>query len=151
MKRRMLVLAILCLLPALAAADWRGGPWRGPEKGKSVAFQVDPAATAATVGTGKAAFTVPAWMGGWLLTDAECRVYTPGSGSGSLDVSVSRRTAASEGLMYSATVGTGYEKWHGAASAANLAVSPGDLVTVSVTRVHGTPSKGLWVTLTFHP
>lgn len=152
----ILAAALACLLllalAGNAPAGWNGnGGWKGPERSKSVAFQVDPASASATLGAGKAAFSVPDWMGGWTLAGADCRVYTPGSGTGSLDVSVSRRTASSESLMYSATVATGYTALHGTPNPASLAVGPGDLVSVGVTRVHSTPSKGLWVTLTFQP
>lgn len=151
-----LAAALACLLllafAGNAPAGWNGnGGWKGPERSRSVAFQIDPASAAATLGAGKAAFTVPEWMGGWTLAGADCRVYTPGSGTGSLDVSVSRRSSSSEALMYSATVATGYTGRHGTATPANCAVLPGDLVTVGVTRIHATPSKGLWVTLTFNP
>lgn len=148
------VLACLAavLLAGAAPAGWNGnGGWKSPETGKSVAFQIDPAATSASVGQDKAAFTIPSWMGGWTLSGVDCRVYTPGSGTGSLDVGVSRRTGSSEAVMYSATVDTGYTKSSGSASAENCGVAAGDLVSVGVTGVHSTPSAGLWVTLTFSP
>ncbi|MBI5843721.1 MAG: hypothetical protein HZB23_03525 [Deltaproteobacteria bacterium] len=144
--------AALAFSAGLALAGWNEqGAWKGQARSRSVAIQIDGPPTAATVGNNKAAFTVPGWMDGWRILDADLRVYDLGLGTGTLDVTVTRRTGASDATMYSATVATGYTRWHGTLTEANERVTAGDIVSVNVTRIHSTASKGLWITLNFLP
>ena len=150
----VLMLAIFALVVSAlnAGAGWNEqGAWKGQARSRSVAMQIDAVATAATVANNKAAFTVPTWMDNWRLTDAQPRVYTRGSGTGTLDVTVAKRTSTSDATMYSATVKTDYTRATGTLTSANERVAAGDMVIVNVTRIHGTASSGLWVTLNFMP
>lgn len=116
-----------------------------------VAVQVEGRTTAATVGTEKVSFVIPADLVGYALADANARVYTAGV-TGTLGLSVKKRsTAGAEATAYTLAVTTGVvDSSEGSGTLANRTFAAGDLLHIDATSVHsGTVSYGLWLSMKF--
>lgn len=110
------------------------------------AFESD---TDVTVGDGKVAFTVPAFMDGMNLTDVIASVHTPGSGSGTVDIQIRRRRSGSDVDVLSTkiTIGTGeYNASDGVVNTSNDDLQTGDQLYGDVDATTSTAPKGLSIT-----
>lgn len=120
---------------------------------------VAPGTNTAT-GDGKAMLRIPNWMKGYILTDQEAHVSTPGT-TGTLDIQLrrNRRTNATtradaDMLSTKLTIDTTEYDSEDAATpavinASNDDVNPGDMVFIDVDAVQTTPAQGLVTELTF--
>lgn len=119
---------------------------------------VAPGTNTAT-GDGKAMLRIPNWMKGYIVTDQEAYVSTPGT-TNTLDIQLrrNRRTNATtranaDILSTKLTIdSTEYDSQDAATpaviNASNDDLDPGDVVFVDVDAVHTTPAQGLVVELT---
>lgn len=120
---------------------------------KTVGIQVVDAAISTSTGDAKAFFRVPAALNGFNLTGVAASVYTAGT-TGTTDVQIRNKTQTADMLSTKITIDSGETDTSTAATAAvidtaNDDVATGDVLAIDVDAVSSTPSKGLYVELTF--
>jgi len=116
-----------------------------------VCFTVFNATTSVGVSIGVSAFTVPAIINGWNLTDVTASVYEKGV-TGTTDVQIRRRRNGIDADMLSTkiTIGDEFFADDEIVDTAHDDVVTGDQIYIDVDAVHsGTAPKGLSVSLSF--
>jgi len=100
---------------------------------------------------GTIAFTVPALLNGYNLTDVLVSVHTPGTGSGATAIQIRRRRAGINADMLSTkvTVGVGeYFANDGVINTSNDDLLTGDQIYADIDELTATPPTGLSIALT---
>jgi hypothetical protein len=90
-------------------------------------------------------------MNGLKLVDAIAGVHTLGT-SNTLDVQIRRRRSSTDNDMLSTKITISAAEYYardGVINATYQAIATGDRIFIDVDAIHGTPAKGLYVTLVF--
>jgi hypothetical protein len=118
-----------------------------------LAGQVVNGTTACANGTYIIGWPITDELDGLELKDAWARVKTKGATS-TMNIQFTKQNnngTLADMLRTQITMGDEYFASDGVVNATNKGVSAGNLVLASITQVHSTPAKGLWVAATFGP
>lgn len=116
-------------------------------------IQVVDAGTDTATGDAKAYFTVPSQLNGFNLTAVKATVYTAGT-TNTTDIQIRNKTQTADMLTTKITIDSTETDSATAATPAvidtsNDDVATGDVIAIDIDAVSSTPSKGLFVLLTF--
>jgi hypothetical protein len=100
---------------------------------------------------GTIAFTVPALLNGFNLTDVLISVHTPGTGTGATSIQIRRRRAGTDADMLGTRVTIGVDEYYANDGVINTSyddLATGDQIYADVDQLTSTPPTGLSITLT---